>query len=81
MKRNMQKEELTEMILHLTKKNLELEERLEQARKRDRFGMNYGERKTDPLFLCKNCGEYICEGELFGAGRGAALHGMRIRDE
>ena len=27
--------------------------------------MNYGERKTDPLFLCKNCGEYICEGESF----------------
>ena len=27
--------------------------------------MNYGERKTDPLFLCKNCGEYICEGENF----------------
>ena len=25
MRRNMQKEELTEMILHLTKKNLELE--------------------------------------------------------
>ena len=37
MKRNMQREELAEMILHLTKKNLELEERLEQARKREKI--------------------------------------------
>lgn len=37
MKRDMQKEELIEMILYLTKKNLELEERLEQARKREKI--------------------------------------------
>ena len=27
--------------------------------------MNYGVRKTEPLFVCKNCGEYICAGERF----------------
>lgn len=27
--------------------------------------MSYGVRKTEPLFICKNCGEYICGGDIF----------------
>lgn len=27
--------------------------------------MSYGVKKIEPIFICKNCGEYICDGDLF----------------
>ena len=81
MKQEMQKEDLIQIILQLTKRTSNWKSNYCRQESGKKFGMSYGVKKIEPIFICKTAGNIYATETFFRVRGGQALPGLCILHE